>query len=83
MPSMHIATATVLLLSAWQTKWLPLAILFLLLTFVGSVHLGYHYAVDAPVAMVIAVICWSIARYAFGDAGAWRKPFARQVNVAI
>lgn len=61
MPSMHIATATILVVSAWKSRWLPLAILFLLLTFVGSVHLGYHYAVDAPVAAVIAVICWLAA----------------------
>lgn len=83
MPSMHIATATVLVMSAWRSKWLPLAILFLVLTFVGSVHLGYHYAVDAPVALVIAVSCWRVARFAIGDSDAWKKPIARQANLAV
>ncbi len=61
MPSMHIATATILVLAAWRTRWLPLAILFWFLTFLGSLYVGYHYAVDAPVAVLVAVICWMVA----------------------
>lgn len=61
MPSMHIATATILVLAARRTRWLAPAALFLLLTFVGSVYLGYHYAVDAPVAAVVAILCWVAA----------------------
>jgi hypothetical protein len=67
MPSMHIATATVLVLAAWRTRWLLLAASFLLLTFIGSVHLGYHYAVDAPVAALIAWLCWRAASRLYGD----------------
>ena len=74
MPSMHIATATILVMAASRSRWLPLAILFLLLTFVGSVHLGYHYAVDAPVAAVIAVLCWFAARRIY------REPAAAQAT---
>ncbi len=62
MPSMHIATATILIIAAWKTRWLSLAILFWLLTFFGSVYLGYHYAVDAPVAAMVAMACWAAAR---------------------
>jgi len=62
MPSMHIATATILVAAAWGSRWLAPALLFLLLTFFGSIYLGYHYAVDAPVAAVIAVLCWAAAR---------------------
>jgi hypothetical protein len=62
MPSMHIATATILICAAWRTRWLTLALLFWLLTFFGSVYLGYHYAVDAPVAAGVALLCWLIAR---------------------
>lgn len=62
MPSMHIATATTLICAAWGTRWLALAILFWALTFFGSIYLGYHYAVDAPVAAALAVFCWLIAR---------------------
>jgi hypothetical protein len=69
MPSMHIATATILILAAWRTKWLPAAIIFWALTFFGSIYLGYHYAVDAPVAAAVAVICWVAARRMYGNAG--------------
>ena len=61
MPSMHIATATTLVLAARGTRWLHAAVAFLALTFFGSVYLGYHYAVDAPVAAIVAVICWKLA----------------------
>ncbi len=67
MPSMHIATATILIIAAWKTRWLPLAILFWVLTFFGSVYLGYHYAVDAPVAAVIASLCWIAARLIYRE----------------
>ena len=61
MPSMHMATATLLVIAAWRTRWLWLALLFWALTFFGSVYLGYHYAVDAPVAAAIAIPCWIAA----------------------
>lgn len=62
MPSMHIATATICLMAARRTRWLCLAMPFWLLTFFGSVYLGYHYAVDAPVAAAVAMICWAAAQ---------------------
>lgn len=62
MPSMHIATATIFILASRRTIWFTPAVLFWALTFFGSVYLGYHYAVDAPVAAVVAMLCWSIAR---------------------
>lgn len=68
MPSMHIATATIICLAARGTRWLPLALLFWALTFFGSVYLGYHYAVDAPVAAIVAVACWVVARRMFEPA---------------
>jgi membrane-associated phospholipid phosphatase len=58
MPSMHIATATILVIAARRTIWLPVSIAFWLMTFFGSIYLGYHYAIDAPVAAGIAVMCW-------------------------
>lgn len=62
MPSMHIATATILVLAARRTAWIGPAILFALLTFFGSVYVGYHYAIDAPVAVMVALPCWALAR---------------------
>ena len=61
MPSMHIATAIIFLLAARGTRWMIPAVAFLLLTFFGSVYLGYHYAIDAPIAAIVAVACWSLA----------------------
>ena len=66
MPSMHIATVTVIALAAWKTRWRPLALLFGGSIFFGSVYLGYHYAVDAPVAVVIAAVCWAASRRMYG-----------------
>ena len=69
MPSMHIATATVLILAARRTWWLPVAALFWVMTFIGSVYLGYHYALDAPVAAAVAVLCWTFAQKLYAIPG--------------
>lgn len=62
MPSMHIATVTILVLAAWRSAWIVPAVLFAALTFFGSIYVGYHYAVDAPVAVLVALLCWTAAR---------------------
>lgn len=62
MPSMHIASAMLYVLLARGTKWQWLAIPFLVLTWLGSVHFGYHYAIDGAVAIPIAVLCWYVAQ---------------------
>jgi len=67
MPSMHMATATIYVCAAWRTRWLSLASLFWLLTFVGSIYLGYHYAVDTPPAVLLAVVCWVLAKRIYGE----------------
>ena len=76
MPSMHMATCTILIIAAWRTRWLWLALLFWLLTFFGSLYLGYHYAVDAPAAVAIAVPCWMLARRI-------HRPASRSANNAM
>lgn len=62
MPSMHIASAMLYVMLARGTKWQWLAIPFLALTWLGSVHFGYHYAIDGVVAIPIAVLCWYAAQ---------------------
>jgi len=76
MPSMHIATATIFICAAWRTKWLGLALPFWAMTFFGSVYLGYHYAVDAPVAAAVAIPCWLLARLI-------HRPLSRSASNAI
>jgi membrane-associated phospholipid phosphatase len=69
MPSMHIATATILVIAALRTRWLLLAGLFWVMTFFGSIYLGFHYAVDAPIAAVIAALCWAFAHKLYANQG--------------
>lgn len=61
MPSMHIAACTLYCLAARGTRWFIPALAFLAIIFVGSIHSGYHYAVDAPVAVSIAYVCWKLS----------------------
>ena len=58
MPSMHIATSTVVMLSMWRTRARLLGVAFVGFMLVGSVHLGWHYAVDGYVGIVMAVALW-------------------------
>lgn len=66
MPSMHVAAATIFCLSARGRSWNALAALFLAATCLGSVHFGYHYAMDGVVGAMIAVGCWILCRAYFG-----------------
>lgn len=62
-PSMHVANAMlVFLISLGYAWWLKIAGgLFLLLTMVGSVFLGWHYAIDGYAAIVIVLGEWWLA----------------------
>lgn len=61
MPSMHVALATLYALVCWRTnRWLGIATtVFALVIQVGSVHLGWHYAIDGyfGAAGMIAIWC--------------------------
>ena len=62
MPSMHNARSLLFALVAWQMNrkaGIALAI-FATLIFIGSVHLGWHYAVDAYLGWTITIIVWWI-----------------------
>ncbi|WP_246104872.1 phosphatase PAP2 family protein [Sphingomonas xanthus] len=61
MPSMHIAACTLYCLLAKGTRWFFPALAYLLVIIIGSVHSGFHYAVDAPVAVIVAILCWKAA----------------------
>lgn len=63
MPSMHNATALLFVLaSAGRPRWLRVTlILHCAFILIGSVHLGWHYAVDGYVAMALAAGLWWIA----------------------
>jgi hypothetical protein len=63
MPSMHVAMPVVFTLTAWRTHRL-LGVAFLvyaLIVLIGSVHLGWHYAVDGYVSVCLVLLIWRAA----------------------
>lgn len=66
MPSMHVATAVLMALFGWRYSRLAgwALTLFALIIFVGSVHLGWHYALDSYAGAAGAwLIWWLVGRW--------------------
>jgi PAP2 superfamily len=60
MPSMHVAIAVLLAIFGWRRHWL-LGVgytAFAILIFLGSIHFGFHYAVDGYVAALMVAAIW-------------------------
>lgn len=69
MPSLHVAIATLQALLGWRISrrlgWLLTA--YALVILLGSVHLGWHYAVDGYLSIALMLVIWKLA-------GRWRGP---------
>jgi hypothetical protein len=66
MPSMHMAVVTLLGIAAFcWNRWLGLiAIAYATLIFLGSFHLGWHYALDGYVSAAVVGLTWWLTRLA-------------------
>ena len=64
MPSMHVALAAMwALLFFGISRWLGLAgVVYTAFIWIGSVHLGWHYAVDGLVSSLLVVAIWGALR---------------------
>lgn len=69
MPSIHNATAVLFALAAWRLNRAAGFVFaaFAGLIFIGSVHLAWHYAIDAYLGIAIALLTW----WAAGRFTAW------------
>lgn len=63
MPSMHVAQAFLFFLAARHASKMlgRFFMAFFCIILVGSVHLGYHYALDGYVSVLITAIIWAAA----------------------
>jgi PAP2 superfamily len=75
MPSVHNATALLFVLTTWNksNRLRNLLIVHMILIFLGSVHLGWHYAVDAYFAWALTLVLWIAAHHIAKWWEAWPK----------
>lgn len=63
MPSIHVAMAVIFALVAWRAHRLAglVFIFYAAVVMVGSVHLGWHYALDGYVSILATYLLWRVA----------------------
>ena len=62
MPSMHVSIAVLLaLLHRKMSRWMGWVFIgFAIIVQIGSVHLGWHYAVDGYLSGVLTIVIWNV-----------------------
>lgn len=83
MPSVHNGLAVLFAIAAWRAnKWLGAALAaYAVLIWIGSIHLGWHYAIDGLLAAVLTFGIWLVA----GRVTAWleRRVPREQAKAAL
>jgi membrane-associated phospholipid phosphatase len=82
-PSMHNASTLLFALATWKrSRGLGIAYgIYTVIILVGSVHLGWHYAVDGYAGLALAGLCWWLS----GFVARWhhRQPGVARLNDAL
>ena len=82
-PSMHNASSLLFALAAWQlSRKVGIAFaVYCAIILVGSVHLGWHYAVDGYAGLALAALCWWVAGPIARWHGAWAS--TQRLNASL
>jgi hypothetical protein len=75
MPSMHVATTTAITIATYKINkkvgWIAAAYLFFIL--IGSVHLGWHYAIDGYASVILTILHWKVMGVVINNIAKRRK----------
>jgi hypothetical protein len=71
MPSLHVAFPVLYVLAGFrENRWLGWAFLvYLIAILIGSVHLGWHYAIDGYVSILVVALLWALIGWAVRSRG--------------
>lgn len=80
MPSLHVATAVLIAVAARHVSrtWAGVTTAYAVVVVVGSVHFGWHYALDSIVGAAVALVIWQLTRNRLEPDARWRAPIDRR-----
>lgn len=87
MPSMHNAAALLFALTGWRlNRKLGIALFaFTGVIFIASIHLGWHYAIDAYAGFAIAVAAWWVSGMVsrWWETTRWARDYTRACSAVL